>query len=220
MLLTATGFTDAYTFLRHGHVFAEAMTGNLALVGIGAAVPSVVAFWRPLVPFAAFLAGAIGVWLARREPPAPQAAIDRPQLLALAMAVAVLVVVGFLPGNFPQTIIVAAIAFTAGMQISAFRHIETATVSTVAMTVNSMRVVFTTLDALASGDPRALAQARDLLTTLAGFLLGAIGGGALSVALHNRAAWPDAGLFALAAALHGARRGRVSAPGRPGDRGG
>src|SRR4051794_27975539 len=28
VLMVATGFVDAYTFLQHGHVFAQAMTGN------------------------------------------------------------------------------------------------------------------------------------------------------------------------------------------------
>src|SRR5690242_13939491 len=46
VLMLATGFVDAYTFLQHGHVFAQAMTGNLVLVAIGAFEPSVVEFWR------------------------------------------------------------------------------------------------------------------------------------------------------------------------------
>jgi len=50
VLMLATGFVDAYTFLQHGHVFAQAMTGNLVLIAIGAFEPSIVAFWRPLVP--------------------------------------------------------------------------------------------------------------------------------------------------------------------------
>lgn len=38
MLLLTTGFIDIYTFLAHGHVFAEAMTGNLVLIGVGTSI--------------------------------------------------------------------------------------------------------------------------------------------------------------------------------------
>ena len=94
VLMLATGFVDAYTFLQHGHVFAQAMTGNLVLVAIGAFEPSIVAFWRPLVPYAAFMVGVAVVWgwSRRRGTPAPQ-------LATLGLLVGVLVVVGFLPGG-------------------------------------------------------------------------------------------------------------------------
>ena len=78
VLMLATGFVDAYTFLQHGHVFAQAMTGNLVLIAIGAFDPAIVAFWRPLVPTLAFVLGVVVVWgWSRRDAagrPAPQLA--------------------------------------------------------------------------------------------------------------------------------------------------
>jgi len=104
VLMLATGFVDAYTFLQHGHVFAQAMTGNLVLIAIGAFEPSVVAFWRPLVPYAAFMVGVAVVWgwSRRRGTPAPQ-------LATLGLLVGVLVVVGFLQAGTLSVVVTAAI---------------------------------------------------------------------------------------------------------------
>jgi len=216
VLLTATGFTDAYTFLRHGHVFAEAMTGNLVLVGVGAVAPAVVAFWRPLVSYLAFLAGVVALWLTARRRPTGTSAPDRDralQLSTLGVEVVVLTVVGFLPHSFPQELIVASISFAAGLQISAFRRIERADLSTVVMTTNSMQAVGAALEALGSGDELARARARGLLVALVGFVAGVFLGAVLSSALHDQAAWVVAGLFFCVAVLYGLEQ--PAAPGSP-----
>ena len=133
VLMLATGFVDAYTFLQHGHVFAQAMTGNLVLIAIGAFEPSIVAFWRPLVPYAAFVVGVAVVWGWSRRRAAPA-----PQLATLGLLVAVLVVVGFLPAGTLSVVVTGVIGFAAGMQIAAFRDVGRAAFTTTVMTTNSM----------------------------------------------------------------------------------
>src|SRR5689334_13791538 len=133
VLMIATGYVDAYTFLQHGHVFAQAMTGNLVLIAIGAFEPSVVAFWRPLVAYGAFMAGVavLWAWSRRRDTPGPQ-------LATLGLLVAVLVVVGFVPAGTLSVAVTAVIALAAGMQIAAFRDVGRAAFTTTVMTTNSM----------------------------------------------------------------------------------
>ena len=201
VLMVATGFLDAYTYLRQGHVFAQAMTGNLVLVAVGAAQPDVVAFWRPLSVYAAFLVGVAATWvwsrvdaLARPVPP--------PQLATLALQVGVLLVVGAVAGAVPSAVVAPVIAFVAGMQIAAFRDVGPVSFTTTVMTTNSMRTAGAVLDALASRDGAAVAAARTYGTALAGFVTGAVLGAAASAAAGDRAAWAGAALFATAAALH------------------
>jgi len=201
VLLLATGFTDAYTFLRHGHVFAEAMTGNLVLVGVGALRPSIVAFWRPLLAYGAFVAGVIALWALARRRGAGDAEDAWAQRATLVVEILVLAVVGALPGSFPQAAITAAISFAAGLQISAFRSVGAASLSTVVMTTNTMQAVNATLTALQTRAPDELARARGLLAALTGFIGGVFLGAATSTWLHDRAAWVGAAAFALAAAL-------------------
>ena len=201
VLMLATGFVDAYTFLQHGHVFAQAMTGNLVLVGIGAFAPSVVAFWRPLVPYAAFLAGVAVVWAwsRRRGTPAPQ-------LATLGLLVAVLAVVGFVPAGVLSVVVTGVIGFAAGMQIAAFREVGRAAFTTTVMTTNSMKTVNAVLTALTAADPEGRAVARAYAAALGGFLAGAFLGAFLTTRLGERAAWVDAALFAVAAGLYLAER--------------
>src|SRR5271154_3321911 len=57
MLSLSGGFLDAFTFVGHGQVFANAMTGNVVLLGVFAAAGD----WRGALdhipPIFAFLAG-------------------------------------------------------------------------------------------------------------------------------------------------------------------
>ena len=201
VLMLATGFVDAYTFLQHGHVFAQAMTGNLVLIAIGAFDPTIVAFWRPLVQYVAFVIGVAVLWgwTRRRGTPAPQ-------LATLALQVVVLVVVGFLPAGVLSVVVTAAIAFAAGMQIAAFRDVGRAAFTTTVMTTNSMKTVNAALTALTSTDPEDRAVARAYGTALVGFVAGAFLGAFLTTRMGEQAAWVDAGLFAVAAGLYLAER--------------
>jgi uncharacterized membrane protein YoaK (UPF0700 family) len=201
VLMLATGFVDAYTFLQHGHVFAQAMTGNLVLIAIGAFDPAVVAFWRPLVPYAAFMVGVAVVWgwSRRRGTPAPQ-------LTTLGLLVGVLVVVGFVRAGTLSVVVTAVIAFAAGMQIAAFRDVGRAAFTTTVMTTNSMKTVNAALTALTSADVEDRAVARSYATALGGFVAGAFLGAFLATRWGERAAWVDAALFAVAAGLYVAER--------------
>lgn len=205
VLMVATGFVDAYTFLRHGHVFAQAMTGNLVLIGIGAFDPTVVPFWRPLVAYLGFVAGVAVVWAwsRLREQPVPG-----PQVATLGLQVVVLVLVGLLSDQVPPAAVVVVIAFTAGMQIAAFRGVGRAEFTTTVMTTNSMKAVSAALSALTSTDPEDKAVARAYGTALACFVAGAFLGAFLSTRWGDRAAWVDAALFALAGALYVVERRR------------
>lgn len=198
MLLVATGFVDAYTFLAHGHVFAEAMTGNLVLIGIGAVEPEIVAFWRPLAAYAAFVAGvALLWWLGARA----RSGSRSPQLATLGFEIVVLAVVGFLPPSTPQVVIVIAIAFASGLQIAAFRRIGLAKFTTTVMTSNSLRTVNAALSALASGSREDRGAAASLVAGLGAFMVGVLAGALLTRQLETHASWIVAGLFLLAGLL-------------------
>jgi uncharacterized membrane protein YoaK (UPF0700 family) len=198
VLLVATGFVDSYTFLALGHVFAEAMTGNLVLIGIGAVEPDIVAFWRPLAAYGAFVAGvALLWWIGARTKPVTRA----PQVATLAFEIAVLGIVGFLRSSVPQVVIVTAIAFASGLQIAAFRRIGLAKFTTTVMTSNSLHTVDAALTALASGTREDRGVAAHLAGGLAAFVVGVFGGALLTHQLDTHASWVAAGLFLVAGLL-------------------
>jgi uncharacterized membrane protein YoaK (UPF0700 family) len=198
VLLVGTGFVDSYTFLAHGHVFAEAMTGNLVLIGIGVVEPEIVEFWRPLAAYAAFVVGvALLWWIAGRRAPATRA----PQVATLTFEVAVLVVVGFLPSSVPQVVTVTAIAFASGMQIAAFQRLGLAKFTTTVMTSNSLHTVNAALTAWSSGTRQDRLVAVHLAAGLVAFMVGVLGGALLTDVLEARASWVAAGVFAVSGLL-------------------
>jgi uncharacterized membrane protein YoaK (UPF0700 family) len=197
-LLVATGFVDSYTFLAHGHVFAEAMTGNLVLIGIGVVEPDIVAFWRPLAAYAAFVVGvALLWWIGTRT----RSGSRTPQLATLGFEIVVLVVVGFLPASTPQVVIVVAIAFASGMQIAAFRRIGLAKFTTTVMTSNSLYTVNAALSALASRSRQDRGAAVALASGLGAFMVGVFAGALLTRQLETRASWVVGGVLLLAGLL-------------------
>ena len=201
VLMLATGFVDAYTFLQHGHVFAQAMTGNLVLIAIGAFDPGIVAFWRPLVSYLAFVLGVVAVWAWSRGQ-APRRRHPGRSWRRSVLQVVVLAVVGFLTGGALSVVITACISFASGMQIAAFRDVGRASFTTTVMTTNSMKTVNAALTAVTSADPESRVVARAYGMALAGFVAGAFLGAFLSTRLGDRAAWIDAALFAVAGVLY------------------
>ncbi|MHA3703997.1 YoaK family protein [Jatrophihabitans sp. YIM 134969] len=197
VLLVGTGFVDAYTFLAHGHVFAEAMTGNLVLTGVGVVDPTVVPFWRPLATFGAFVAGVTVEWLARRRLPGRV-----PQVATLAVLVVVLGVAGALPSSVPDVAVSCAIALAAGMQIAAFDHIGSAKFTSTVMTSNSRTTVASVLTAVSSRARADALLAARLVGALLAFVVGVVVGAVVTQAWAGRAGWVAAALFVVAGALY------------------
>lgn len=59
LLTLMTGFIDAVTYLKYGHVFVANMTGNVVLLGFGVAGSQEVSIPGMLIAMAGFLAGAL-----------------------------------------------------------------------------------------------------------------------------------------------------------------
>lgn len=118
LLAVSGGFLDAYTYLVRGHVFANAVTGNMVLFGLSAAEKEWGAAGVYLTPILAY---ACGVLLAERlHRVCKTGRYDwRQAILAVEMAVAA--VSAFLPFGVWNTVVNTAVAFICAMQVEAFR---------------------------------------------------------------------------------------------------
>ncbi len=106
LLLAATGgLLDAVVYLNHGHVFANAMTGNVVLLGIAILSRDAMDTLRHLVPLVAFLAGVATSKFARTR----LGRTAHPAALMLAMVT--LLVVGWLPGRFTKMAFTMLVAY-------------------------------------------------------------------------------------------------------------
>jgi uncharacterized membrane protein YoaK (UPF0700 family) len=121
LLAAVGGFLDAYTFVGHGGVFANAQTGNIVIFGADAATDRWHSAVLHLPAIAAFLLG-----VAVTEPlslPWVRALVKRPPRVVLIVEIFVLAIVGVLPSGTSTVLVTAAVAFVASLQVSTFRKV-------------------------------------------------------------------------------------------------
>ena len=173
ILLAFTGGTlDAIVYLDHGHVFANAMTGNVIFLGISMLSRDWAQVLRHLAPIAAFLAGAVAARLLHAAP------IRHAALTVLAIETAALSGIAFLPPGFPQIAFTASIAFVSAFQVTTFRRVGRFTYNSTFVTGNLREVAEGISDHFTAADPAARFLGRrkavKLAAICAAFLAGAI----------------------------------------------
>ena len=121
-LMTIAGFFGAYTFLLRGSVFCNAQTGNVVLMGMALGAGE----WRKalyyLIPISAYLMGA---FVSEMLPnPIKHNLPIRWDTLLIAIEMAIIIILGFVPESAPVQISQIAINFIASMQYNTFRQAE------------------------------------------------------------------------------------------------
>lgn len=176
LLATTGGLLDAIVYLNHGHVFANAMTGNVIFLGIafvgrdwGDIVPR-------LVPLVGFFAGVITSKHLRTRLGV------RAVLFGLALEIAVIFVLGWVPGSFPEMAFTGIIAYVAAIQVASFRRVGRFPYNSTFITGNLRDVAEGLYDALTptltpetreKGREQGLALGLISLCFLAGAIIGA-----------------------------------------------
>jgi len=175
ILLAATGgITDAIVYLDHGHVFANAMTGNVIFLGIAIMQGQWAQSLRHIVPITCFLLGVVGARLIRTSP------VRRSALLVLVLEIAGFFFVGLLPVSFPQLAFTAIVAFVSAFQVATFRRVGRFTYNSTFVTGNLRMVAEGIFDRFFSDDPnlrsKGYAQAWKLGLICTSFFVGALFG--------------------------------------------
>ena len=175
LLSMVGGFLEAYTYLLHGGVFANAQTGNIALMAIYFAKGDVrQALFYPL-PILAFVAGVLLSAHMRRK--CSDLQFVQWEHILVVIEIGLLFWVGLLPRWVHSGVTTVTVAFLCSMQYSTFRKINGAPYATTFCT-NNLRLAAQGLYAWVSGRDTAAARqtGRYLLIILAfftGVLLGA-----------------------------------------------
>jgi uncharacterized membrane protein YoaK (UPF0700 family) len=190
------GALDAFTYLGHGHVFANAMTGNVILLGLNA----VQGDWRHslyhLVPLLGFF---LGVSTAKAiDLRLVFARIGNPDLAVLNLEIAILAALGCLPVSAPDLFITISVAFAASLQTATFRTVEGHSYNSTFTTGNIRSLSEDTFVWLARKRPASLRRPAQVFATICGaFLLGVLVGGSMMPLLYNRTLWPICGVLLL-----------------------
>jgi uncharacterized membrane protein YoaK (UPF0700 family) len=199
LLAVAGGFQDAYSYIDLGGVFANAQTGNVVLFGVEAARDHWAAAVRHIPSLLAFVAGVVVAETLHR--PRLVAVLRWPARIALILEIVVLAVVGVLPRDVPDSVLVVMIAFTASVQVTTFRTLIIWPYNTAMVTGNLRTAAQAAYAAVADRDPEAVRKARSFVVIIGSFVVGAFSGGWLTLHVGRHAIWISAGVLVAALGL-------------------
>lgn len=138
VLTGVAGFFGAFTYLLRGNIFCNAQTGNIVLMGMALGAGQWQEALYYLIPISAYTAGA---FLSELLPnPVKHHLQIRWDTLLIAIEMAVVLFLGFLPESAPVQISQIAINFIASMQYNTFRQSEGVPMATTFVT-NHIRQV-------------------------------------------------------------------------------
>lgn len=177
-LAVVGGFLDAYTYVAHHGVFANAQTGNVVFVAIDLAHGQWTAAGRYLPIIAAFVLGLVAAeWLAAHR---GMPGLSDPTRMVLGLEIAVLLAVAALPSSAPSMWSTVSVAFVAALQVTTFRLVRETSYSTTMTTGNLRSLVTAAYEWLSGYDPRQRIVAARLSLIVLAFAAGAAIGALLS----------------------------------------
>jgi len=190
VMILVAGFFGAFTYLLRGNVFCNAQTGNVVLMGLALGQGKVRQALYYLIPISAYIAGA---FLSELLPgPVKRHLRVRWDTLFIAVEMAVVLALGFVPDSAPVQISQVAVNFIASMQYNTFRQAEGIPMATTFAT-NHIRQIGVGLarevQGLHSGTRPDRRRLRAHFEMLVFFFLGATVGAALCSHLGGRAIW-------------------------------
>lgn len=121
-LMAVAGFFGAYTYLLRGNVFCNAQTGNVVLMGMAIGQRHWEEALYYLIPISAYMAGAFMSELLPN--PVKHHLPMRWDTLLIAIEMAAVIALGFVPESAPVQISQITINFIASMQYNTFRQSE------------------------------------------------------------------------------------------------
>jgi uncharacterized membrane protein YoaK (UPF0700 family) len=199
VLTAAGGSMDAWVYMDHGHVFANAQTGNVVLFGIHVAAGDFTAAARHVPPIMAFILGLVssrvtGAWLKK-------AGLNS-RNVRLTVECVLLVALALIASPLPNGVVTACVGFIAAVQITSLSHIGDVTFNT-GMTTGNLRGAFSAASAVlydpASKKDRTRAVA--LGSICLAFAVGAVLGGFCTLHFGDQTLFITACMVGLAALL-------------------
>jgi uncharacterized membrane protein YoaK (UPF0700 family) len=198
VLAAVGGYLDGFTYAGHGHVFANAMTGNVVLLGINCFTGSWRTGFRHLPAIAAFIVGvctAQAIQLRSKRCPGAS-----PYLTVLLLESSVLLALSLLPQSVPDILFTVSIALAASVQVQTFREVNGESYNSTFTTGNLRTLSAAAFTWFREGyKPETARVVRDFSAICLAFLAGAIAGGYAVQVDGNRALWCVVALLSLVA---------------------
>jgi uncharacterized membrane protein YoaK (UPF0700 family) len=166
---------DAYSYLAHGHVFANAQTGNFVLFSVYASQGHWWQAGRHLPPILAFSLGvAVASWLNMHA----ETKIWRAPLLCQAFELAILTALAAVGARLPDASVVPLISFVAALQSTSFNRVGAWSFNS-AMTTGNLRDATSGWVLWSAGRETTANRSKAIILSLIcfSFVIGALCGG-------------------------------------------
>lgn len=134
LLALVGGYLDAYTYLSRGHIFANAQTGNIVLLGIDLAQGRFAQALTYFIPILAFAGGILIVEMIQTR--LKQYAKLHWRQIVVAVEWVILLAASFVPQGRWNMAVNVAVSFVCAMQVEAFRKLGGDTFATTMCTGN------------------------------------------------------------------------------------
>ena len=192
---TAGGALDAWVYLGHGQVFANAQSGNVVLLGVALADGEPGRAARHLPSLLAYVAGLL---VSRFAADRLKSQGLNSRTIRLGLVCLLLTVLAFVADRLADGVITAWVGFTAAVQTTSLSHFGRWSFNT-GMTTGNMRSAAVAIVKAWNGDADEWPHALVMGALCLAFVLGAVLGGWLSPRLHGLSLVVLAGLVATAA---------------------
>ncbi|WP_428488393.1 YoaK family protein [Rhodopila sp.] len=192
LLTAAGGMLDVWVYLTHGHVFANAQTGNIVLFAIGLAAGHTVEALRHVPSMTAFV---VGLLLSRTTGTMLKRSGRNSRAIRLSVECVLLVALAGVADRLSDHVVTACVGFLAAVQITTLSHIGDWSFNTGMTTGNLLGAV--SAFSQACFDPRSKPHWFHTLALgwiCVAFALGAILGGYLAPRWHGATLIAVAGL--------------------------
>ena len=192
---TAGGALDAWVYLGHGHVFANAQSGNVVLIGVALADGEPSRAARHLPSLLAYVAGLL---VSRLAADRLKALGLNSRTIRLGVVCLLLTLLALVADRLADGVVTAWVGFTAAVQTTSLSHFGRWSFNT-GMTTGNMRSAAVAIVRAWDGDADEWPHALVMGALCLSFLLGAVLGGWLSPRLHGLSLVVLAGLVVTAA---------------------
>jgi uncharacterized membrane protein YoaK (UPF0700 family) len=193
LLTMSGGFLDAFTFIGHGKIFANSMTGNIVLMAVSAAAGNWDQAIRHVFPLLGFTCALLAAHLLRvkasRYPVLPSIASLVFEIIFLVAAALI---------RWPELWLISGISFVATLQTVFFAQSRKLTYSSVMTTSNLRGAIQRCFEStMPRRNAEGLHDAGVLGAISFSFIVGALIGGFVTPHLHDTALYvPASFLFA------------------------
>ena len=204
----AGGYLDAYSYLAHGHVFANTQTGNLVLFSVEASQGRWLRAVRHLPPIVASSLGvAVATWLGVRA----EREVLRATLLCQAFELVILAALVAVGARLPDASVVPIISFVAALQNTGFNRVGPWSFNS-AMTTGNLRDATSAWVLWSAGREIAASRRKAITFSLIcfSFLVGALCGGSYTRVHSEHALVPCIAVVAIGFVLTCRARSRAA----------